>query len=52
MFGPLVKIEADYDKRMKESQMQTITAVGWDLSLNQKRFEFLAVGDELRLWYR
>lgn len=63
IFGPLVKIEADYDKRLKESQTQTDIAVRWDLGLNQKRVAWfclpklesgevrLAVGDELRLRY-
>jgi len=37
IFGPLVKIEADYDKRLKESQTQTDISVRWDLGLNQKR---------------
>ena len=63
IFGPLVKIEADYDKRLKESQTQTDISVRWDLGLNQKRVAWfclpklesgevrLAVGDELRLRY-
>ncbi|KAJ3760813.1 ATP dependent helicase [Lentinula raphanica] len=63
IFGPLVKIEADYDKRLKESQTQTDINVRWDLGLNQKRVAWfclpklesgevrLAVGDELRLRY-
>ncbi|KDN35500.1 hypothetical protein RSAG8_11538, partial [Rhizoctonia solani AG-8 WAC10335] len=63
IFGPLVKIEADYDKRLKESQTQDDVVVRWDQGLNQKRiawFNFpklesgevrLAVGDELRLRY-
>jgi hypothetical protein len=63
IFGPLVKIEADYDKRLKESQTQDDIVVRWDQGLNQKRiawFNFpklesgevrLAVGDELRLRY-
>ncbi|KAF9261446.1 ATP dependent helicase [Marasmius fiardii PR-910] len=61
IFGPLVKIEADYDKKLKESQTQTDITVRWDLGLNQKRVAWfclpklesgevrLAVGDELRL---
>ena len=63
IFGPLVKIEADYDKRLKESQTQTDISVRWDLGLNHKRVAWfnlpklesgevrLAVGDELRLRY-
>ncbi|CAD7969242.1 unnamed protein product [Amoebophrya sp. A120] len=59
-FAPLVKMEADYDKRMKESQSQQNVKVRWDIALNKKRlamFYFtketndirLAPGDELRL---
>lgn len=63
IFGPLVKIEADYDKKLKESQTQTDITIRWDLGLNQKRVAWfglpklesgevrLAVGDELRLKY-
>jgi regulator of nonsense transcripts 1 len=63
IFGPLVKIEADYDKRLKESQTQTDITIRWDIGLNQKRVAWfvlpklesgevrLAVGDELRLRY-
>ncbi|GAA6006360.1 uncharacterized protein JCM10292_002661 [Rhodotorula paludigena] len=63
IFGPLVKIEADYDKRLKESQTQDSLVVRWDMGLNQKRIAWfnlpklesgevrLAVGDELRLRY-
>jgi regulator of nonsense transcripts 1 len=61
VFGPLVKIEADYDKRMKEAQTETDIQVRWDMGLNQRRLAWfsmpklesgelrLAVGDELRL---
>ncbi|TIC60122.1 hypothetical protein E3Q03_03448 [Wallemia mellicola] len=64
IFGPLVKIEADFDKRLKESQSQPDLIVRWDIGLNQKRVAWfsmpklesgevkLAVGDELRLSYR
>ena len=63
IFGPLVKIEADYDKRLKEAQTQEGIVVRWDMGLNQKRTAWfnlprlesgevrLAVGDELRLRY-
>ncbi|WWC92379.1 uncharacterized protein L201_007336 [Kwoniella dendrophila CBS 6074] len=61
IFGPLVKIEADYDKRMKESQTENDITIRWDMGLNQKRLAWfcmpklesgevrLAVGDELRM---
>lgn len=64
IFGPLVKIEADYDKKLKESQTQTDITIRWDLGLNHKRVAWftlpklesgevrLAVGDELRLRYQ
>ena len=63
VFGPLVKVEADYDKRMKESQTENDIQVRWDMGLNQRRLAWfampklesgelrLAVGDELRLKY-
>lgn len=63
IFGPLVKIEADYDKRMKEAQTESDIIVRWDMGLNQRRLAWfsmpklesgelkLAVGDELRLKY-
>ena len=61
IFGPLVKIEADYDKRLKESQTENDISIRWDIGLNHKRIAYfsmpklesgevrLAVGDELRL---
>ncbi|RGB37792.1 P-loop containing nucleoside triphosphate hydrolase protein [Rhizophagus diaphanus] len=64
IFGPLVKMEADYDKKLKESQTQDDIVVRWDIGLNQKRIAWfylpklesgevrLAIGDELRLRYR
>lgn len=36
-FGPLVKLEADYDKKLKESQTQENIIVHWDTGLNKKR---------------
>ncbi|TKY90469.1 hypothetical protein EX895_000467 [Sporisorium graminicola] len=64
IFGPLVKMEADYDRKLKESQTQQDLVVRWDQGLNQKKIAFmtlpklesgevrLAVGDELKLRYR
>jgi regulator of nonsense transcripts 1 len=64
IFGPLVKLEADEDKKMKEAQTQKDVVVEWDTGLSQKRiarFQFkdiyghvqvdfrLNKGDELRL---
>ena len=63
IFGPLVKSEADYDRKLKESQSQDGLIVRWDFGLNNKhmanfllpKFELgdvkLAVGDEMRLKY-
>lgn len=63
IFGPLVKIEADYDRKMKESQTQQGLVVRWDQGLNMKKIAWctlpglesgeirLAVGDELKLRY-
>jgi regulator of nonsense transcripts 1 len=63
VFGPLVKIEADYDRKLKESQSQDNLVVRWDLGLNNKHLASfilpklelgdvkLAVGDEMRIRY-
>ncbi|UZJ55035.1 hypothetical protein CBS101457_004355 [Exobasidium rhododendri] len=63
IFGPLVKVEADYDRKLKESQTQTDLVVRWDQGLNMKKIAWmtlpklesgevrLAVGDELKLRY-
>jgi regulator of nonsense transcripts 1 len=63
VFGPLVKIEADYDRKLKESQSQDGLIVRWDLGLNNKHLASfilpklelgdvkLAVGDEMRIKY-
>ena len=40
IFGPLVKLEADYDKRLKESQTQDNIVVRWDIGLNKKRIAY------------
>ena len=57
--APLVKMEADYDKQIKESLTEESISVRWDTSLSGKRvaiFTFaraeqsrIMVGDELRL---
>ena len=62
VFGPLVKLEADYDKRVKESQTQENIEVRWHIGLNKKTIAYfnlakndndlrLMHGDELRLRY-
>lgn len=60
IFGPLMKLEADYDKAMKENQVRENVTVHWGVGLNKKtvaRFFYpkdsadlrLMIGDELRL---
>lgn len=61
ILAPLVKLEAEYDRKMKENQKQENLVVRWDKSLSNKRiaiFQFpsrdetelrLVTGDELRL---
>ncbi|KAL4437217.1 hypothetical protein ABPG75_004356 [Micractinium tetrahymenae] len=60
IFGPLIKLEADYDKSMKENQVRENVTVHWGVGLNKKtvaRFFYpkdsadlrLMIGDELRL---
>ena len=60
IMGPLVKLEADYDKQMKEVQTQEGVTVRWDMGLNKKRIAYftfaqkdtdmrLVTGDELLL---
>eukprot|EP00922_Rhytidocystis_sp_ex-Travisia-forbesii_P046294 GHVS01069014.1.p1 GENE.GHVS01069014.1~~GHVS01069014.1.p1 ORF type:complete len:1164 (-),score=329.32 GHVS01069014.1:721-4212(-) len=62
IFAPLVKIEADYDKQVKEGQKQEINEVRWDIGLNKRRYANfiyakdeselrLVAGDELKLGY-
>ncbi|KAL0271677.1 UNVERIFIED_CONTAM: hypothetical protein PYX00_008693 [Menopon gallinae] len=62
IFGPLVKLEADYDKKLKESQTQDNVEVRWDVGLNKKTIAYFTLakqdgdmklmhGDELRLRY-
>ncbi|KAI6781694.1 Regulator of nonsense transcripts-like protein [Emericellopsis cladophorae] len=64
IFGPLVKMESDYDKQLKEAQAEDNLQVQWDLGLNNKHIVSfnlqkiesgdvkLAVGDEMRLRYK
>ncbi|KAF2538046.1 hypothetical protein F2Q68_00020260, partial [Brassica cretica] len=62
VFAPLIKIEADYDKMMKESQSKENLTVRWDIGLTKKSVAYflfqkkenklrLVLGDELRLRY-
>lgn len=63
-FGPLVKIEADYDRKLKEAQEQINITVSWAIGLNNKHLASftlsgyestelkIAVGDEMILNYQ
>ncbi|GAB2275373.1 hypothetical protein Dimus_010132, partial [Dionaea muscipula] len=41
VFAPLIKLEADYDKMMKESQSKDNLTVRWDIGLNKKQIAYL-----------
>lgn len=60
IFIPLVKLEAEYDKKLKESQTQDNIEVRWDVGLNMKIIAYFRIaksdtdmrlmhGDELKL---
>ncbi|CAK9299184.1 unnamed protein product [Gordionus sp. m RMFG-2023] len=62
VFGPLIKYEADYDRKLKESQTQENISVRWTVGLNKKLIAYFVLpksdgemrlmhGDELRLKY-
>lgn len=62
IFQPLVKLEADYNKKMRESQPQEHVEVRWDVGLNKKTIAYFTLaktdgdlklmhGDQLRLTY-
>ncbi|ANB11668.1 ATP-dependent RNA helicase NAM7 [Sugiyamaella lignohabitans] len=62
-FSPLVKVEAEYDKRLVESQTQTDVTVSWDLGLSKRHLVSfvlnkldlsdikISLGDEIRVKY-
>ena len=64
IYAPLIKMESDYDRKLKEAQCEDDLSVRWDMGLNNKHlasFELhkiesgdlkLAVGDEMRLRYK
>jgi len=63
VFKLLVKLEADYDRAMKESQARDNISIRWDWGLNHKRMAYfffpkddmdlrLMPGDELKLKHR
>ena len=52
VFGPLIAIEADYDKSQKESQHMGNVSVRWDVGLNARRvmyFGFSSDEDHLKI---
>ncbi len=52
VFGPLLKLEADYDKSLKQSQARDNVGIRWDMGLNKKhlaRFVFSRDDSELRV---
>lgn len=62
IFTPLVHLEAEYNKKLKESQTQENIDVRWDVGLNQKIIAYFKIaksdsdlrlmhGDELKLRY-
>jgi regulator of nonsense transcripts 1 len=63
VFRPLIRLEADYDKRLKESQTYENIDVRWDVGLNKRIIAYfilpiggdsdlrLMQGDELKLKY-
>ncbi|CAA91194.2 ATP-dependent RNA helicase Upf1 [Schizosaccharomyces pombe] len=63
VLSPLIQAEADYDKRLKESQTQKDVVVRWDQAINKRYTAWfllpklesgeirLAIGDEMKLTY-
>lgn len=62
VFLPLLNLEADYDKKLKESQTQENIEVRWDVGLNKRTIAYFTLalpdgeiklfhGDELELRY-
>lgn len=51
IYGPLVNMEAEYDKKTKEAQTQDNVTVRWDMGLNRKHIAWFmpTSGQELRL---
>ena len=60
IFEPLIKLEAEYDKKIKEAQTQSGIKIRWEWSMNKRRVAYfvfpkednevrLTPGDELKL---
>lgn len=43
IFGPLVKLDADYDEAMKSAQTQDQVVVRWDMGLNHKHIAWFTM---------
>ncbi|SCM24297.1 regulator of nonsense transcripts, putative [Plasmodium chabaudi chabaudi] len=61
-FSPLIQLESNYDKSIKEGHKQTNVRIRWDVGLNKKRYAYfvyikeeselrIVVGDELKISY-
>jgi regulator of nonsense transcripts 1 len=51
IFGPLIKLEAEYDRKTKESQTQEMITVRWDMGLNKKRLVYFQVHTHLLIYF-
>lgn len=62
IFDALIKLEAEYDKKLKEAQRQENVSVKWDVGLNMRKIAWfsltkidvdvrIAPGDEVRISY-
>lgn len=62
-FAPLIKIESEHDRKLKESQNQENVSIRWDMGLNMKRLAWftmtkvdvearVAPGDEVLIKYQ
>lgn len=63
VFRPLIKLEADYDKKLKESQTHENVDIRWDVGLNKRIIAYFVLptggdsdlrlmqGDELKIKY-
>ena len=49
VFGPLVQLEADYDKHMKEEQKREGISVRWDVALNKRHVAYFLFSDDSEL---
>lgn len=50
IFGPLVKMEADYDRKLKETQTTSKISVRWDVGLNRKTRAYFDFPKKEGMW--